>query len=188
AQDALRKSEAKFSGILSIAADAIISVDESHRIVLFNDCAERIFGYAKAEVLGEPLEKLLPEQTRSLQGQIIRALGAARGERPAVFERREILALRKNGEEFPAEISLSQLEISGQKIFTVVLRDITERKHAEEQLRENEERLRLAVEAGRMGVWDWDRRTNKLTWSREHFTIMGLSTDIDPTYETWAGR
>ncbi|HWN98526.1 MAG TPA: sigma 54-interacting transcriptional regulator, partial [Blastocatellia bacterium] len=67
--------------------------------------------------------------------------------------------------------------------------DITDRKRADDALRESEERLRLALQAGQMGAWDWERSTNRLKWSREHFTIMGLAPfSLEPTYQTWAER
>jgi len=140
-REALIKSEAKFSGILAIAADAIISVNESHRIILFNEGAERIFGYCKAEALGQSLEMLIPVRFRPQHAHNIRRFGQSAEISRQVGERREISGLRKGGEEFPAEASISQLQLSGERILTVVLRDISERRAAEQALRETERRL-----------------------------------------------
>lgn len=128
AEERLRASEAKFEGILAIAADAIISVDETQRIVQFNQGAERIFGYAAAEAIGQPLEMLLPERFRSAHAHHIRQFAAGAESARLMGHRREVFGLRKGGVEFPAEASISRFGLTGERLFTVVLRDATERK------------------------------------------------------------
>lgn len=133
--EALRASEAKFSGILAIAADAIISVDRDHKVVHFNRGAEEIFGYTAAEAIGQHLNTLLPPRVRAVHEahmeQFERGPDAAR----RMGERRQIYGLRKGGVEFPAEASISKLDTPDGPLFTVVLRDVTERKRAEEDER-----------------------------------------------------
>jgi PAS domain S-box-containing protein len=132
AESALRESERKFSGIIAIAADAIISVDANQRITIFNDGAERIFGYTKAEALGAPLEMLLPVRMRGLHRQHVDGFAAGEQGTVVMGERAvALLGLRKSGEEFPAEATISKLEVGGRVLLTVALRDITERKRFE---------------------------------------------------------
>ena len=131
AERALRVSEAKFAGIVSIASDAIISVDAEHRIIHFNRGAEAIFGYAADQVLGEKLDLLLPRRFRASHDEHVARFAAGPVAARRMGERREIAGLRANGEEFPAEASISRLDLDGERILTVVLRDITQRKRAE---------------------------------------------------------
>jgi PAS domain S-box-containing protein len=129
----LRVSEAKFSGILAIAADAIITIDGAHRILHFNHGAEEIFGYSAAEAIGQPLSALLPERFRPTHDQHIDAFGRSAENARRMGHRREVAGLRKNGSEFPAEASISKLDLpDGTRIYTVVLRDTTERKRAQD--------------------------------------------------------
>ena len=93
-------SDALFAGILSIAADAIISIDQDRRITLFNHGAETIFGYPAEEVIGESLDILLPERFRAAHDHHITSFQAAPEAARRMGERREIRELRKNGEEF----------------------------------------------------------------------------------------
>ena len=132
----LRESEAKFSGILNIAADAIISVDEERRIVHFNWGAEQIFGYTAAEVAGQKLELLLPARFRSAHAAYVEEFGHAPEAARRMGHRREIFGVRKSGEEFPAEAAISKLRVSSNAVlYTVVLRDMTDRKRGEENQR-----------------------------------------------------
>ena len=139
---ALRASEAKFSGILEIAVDAIISVDDRQRIIHFNHGAERIFGWPATEVLGETLSVLLPERHRDGHAAHVRGFGESSVRSRQMGERRTIAGRRRDGSEFPAEASISKLRLAtGANIYTVVLRDVTERREREEA----ERRLHEAV-------------------------------------------
>ena len=134
AEEALRLSEAKFSGIVSIAADAIISVDKDQRITIFNEGAEAIFGYTKDEVMGTPLDCLIPERFRAVHREHFAGFVVGEEAARTMAERKEIFGRRKNGEEFPAEGSISRITVGGMTFFSVVLRDVTYRKSAEEAL------------------------------------------------------
>jgi PAS domain S-box-containing protein len=133
-EGALRRSEAKFSGIVSIAADAIISVDANQRITVFNEGAEHIFGYSKQEMIGTLLERLLPERYRTKHGTSFAAFAAGDAIARTMAGRMEVHGLRKSGEEFPAEASISKVTVGSETFFSVVLRDITHRKSVEEAL------------------------------------------------------
>jgi PAS domain S-box-containing protein len=131
AEAELRASERKFAGILSIAIDAIITVDESHSILHFNRGAERIFGWRAEEVLGRSLGTLLPPRFRDLHDRHMHSFGRGPETARRMGERRDIAGLRRDGTEFPAEASISRLDLPGRRLFTVQLRDITERRRAE---------------------------------------------------------
>ena len=123
--------EARFEGILAIAADAIITVDESQRIVHFNYGAEKIFGYAASEMIGQPLTVLLPERFRSAHPAHVTEFAAGAQTARLMGHRQEVAGLRKGGIEFPAEASISKLGLPGSLLLTVVLRDVTEQKQLE---------------------------------------------------------
>ncbi len=132
AEEALRASEAKLSGILEIAADAIISVDERQYIVRYNHGAERIFGWSAHEVLGQKLSVLLPERYRAGHAQSMQGFGNSSQNARQMGARSVISGLRKDGLEFPAEASISKLALpSGEQLYTVLLRDVTERRERE---------------------------------------------------------
>jgi PAS domain S-box-containing protein len=135
AERRLKESEAKFSGIIAIAADAIISIDEQQRITIFNRGAEQIFGYTEAEAIGAPLDLLIPTRLRENHRlHIERASGDVTAGR---MSDRDItlVGVRKNGEEFPAEAAISKLQLGDETLLTVALRDITERVRVEKEQR-----------------------------------------------------
>jgi len=132
AEDALIESRRRMEGIVESAMDAMITIDEDQRIVLFNPAAERMFGVLAANAIGAPLVQLIPQRFRDGHAEHIR-----RFKETGVTNRRmgalgTVSGLRANGEEFPVEASISQVEIGGAKIATVILRDIAERKINEE--------------------------------------------------------
>ncbi|RYZ42463.1 MAG: PAS domain S-box protein [Myxococcaceae bacterium] len=152
AEQSLRLSEARFAGIVSNAADAIISIDDAQRIVLFNAGAERIFGYTANEVVGQSLELLLPENLQGIHARHVRHFARGSMTSRHMGERLPISGRRKGGETFPAEASISKLEVEGARLLTVILRDITARKRAEEVLRNSEERFRTSFEDAPIGM------------------------------------
>jgi len=135
AEEALRRSESRFEGILKIAEDAIISVGSDQRILLFNQGAEKVFGYAAVEVIGQPLELLLPQRCATAHRGHLEEFSMSREISRTMAQRREVFGRRKDGREFPAEASISKLALREEVVFTVILRDITERKEAAETLR-----------------------------------------------------
>jgi PAS domain S-box-containing protein len=144
-EEAIKTSEAQLSGIIGSAMDGIITIDENQTIVLFNESAERIFGCPASEAVGHSLDQLLPQRFRSSHREHIRKFGAQNNTRRAMGERgTQLHGMRRSGEEFPMEASISQIEVKGQKFFTVILRDITERKRATDDLRQSEERFSKA--------------------------------------------
>jgi PAS domain S-box-containing protein len=134
-EDALRESEERFAGILAIAGDAIVSIDGNQRITLFNDAAERLFGYSRGEILKQSIDLLIPARFRTDHQQHIERFTSGPDIPRRMAEQQEVGGRRKNREEFPAEASISKFKIGGEWIYTVVLRDITERKRAEQRQR-----------------------------------------------------
>lgn len=141
-ETALRQSEARLNNLIENALDAIISVDEGHRIQIFNKGAEAMFGYRADEILGQPLERLWPERLIEAHRHHLHRFVAAPGAARAMAALRNPIGRRKDGSEFPVEASISKHGTDGQRSFTVFLRDITARQRAEEVLRHSEQQLR----------------------------------------------
>lgn len=133
-EDELRASQARLEGVLEIAEDAIISVDELQRIQRFNHGAEKAFGYTAAEVVGQSVDILIPQRFVGAHHHHVKAFGRGPEIARLMGERREIYGLRKDGTEFPGEASISKLTVGDEHIYTVILRDITERKRAADEL------------------------------------------------------
>jgi PAS domain S-box-containing protein len=141
----LRRTESKIAAILAIAADAIIALDDQLRITQFNDGAEAIFGYAKDEVLGNGLDMLIPERFRKTHVGHVETFTASGIAARRMGQRQEIFALRKDGSEFPAEASIAQLRLDDERIYMVLLRDVTERKRTEVLLARSNAELEARV-------------------------------------------
>src|SRR5580704_16871596 len=146
AEEALKSSEEKHRVIVEAANDAVISMDENGLILLANPATVRMFGYELAEILGKPLTLLMPESMRNLHENGYKRY-LATGERHLNWHGVEVTALRRNGQEFPVEVSFGEMVSEGHKIFTGFIRDISEKKKAEETLRASEQSLRLIVDS-----------------------------------------
>lgn len=127
-QEALHISQARLAGILNVVDDAVIAIDASQKVTLFNRGAEKTFGYTAQEILGQPLDRLLPSIFSTAHSLITHATNSTQSDRN---EWREILGHRKDGTDFSAEVSISKLVLADETIFTVVLRDASDRKQIE---------------------------------------------------------
>ncbi|MFI5232936.1 MAG: ATP-binding protein [Gemmatimonadales bacterium] len=135
-------SDSLVAAILSIAADAIICIDGERRITFFNEGASRIFGYDADEMLGQPLAVLLPMRFRAAHSAHVEAFGKSNTGARRMGERSLISGVRKNGEEFPAEAAIAHMPSGNGPVYSVVLRDVTEQRRAQE----TNERLLVEME------------------------------------------
>ncbi len=145
-EQALLESQSRLEAIISSALNGIITMDESQKIILFNPSAERIFGYSAAEALGQPLEMLIPRRYYHSHAKHVEGY-AATGEtarKKGLLD--SLYGIRANGEEFPMEAFISNSKVDGQRFFTVIFQDITERRQAEDALKESERKFRALAE------------------------------------------
>jgi PAS domain S-box-containing protein len=133
-QEVLRRSEERFRALIESAPDAAVIADERGCIVLVNRQTEELFGYPREEILGRPVELLLPERFRSIHVEHRRTYDADPGTRPMGVGL-ELAGRRSDGSEFPVDISLSSIETSDGRLATAFVRDITERERAADELR-----------------------------------------------------
>jgi PAS domain S-box-containing protein len=127
-----RHSNAALAAIIDISADAVIALDDAFHIVRFNRGAEQIFGWTEGEMLGQPLDRLLPMAARAIHRGHVRTFAEGPDDARRMGERRAIAGMRRNGEEFPAEASIARVTKDGERTFMVTLRDVSERKRLEE--------------------------------------------------------
>ena len=149
AEEALRTSEERLTAIVASAMDAIITVDEDQRVVLFNAAAEMIFGCPASDAIGKPLDCFIPESFRQIHRGHIDAFGTTGVTARSMSSPGRLFGRRASGEEFPFEATISQASARGQKLYTVILRDITQREKAEEVARlyaKSKEREQLRME------------------------------------------
>jgi PAS domain S-box-containing protein len=136
------RNEARMLGIIRSSMEAIITIDDAQNIVFFNPAAERIFGVTAAEAVGSPLSGFVPARFRAAHAAHVTRFGATGISETRMGEQRVLLGLRANGEEFPLEASISQIHEDAGKLYTVMLRDVTERVKAENALKQSREELR----------------------------------------------
>jgi PAS domain S-box-containing protein len=154
-EQAVLEGERRLQAILDNASDAIIST-EGDRIIVFNRQASKVFGYTSEEALGMPVRMLVPEHFRHRYRNTIAAFEGGKMARRLMGRRLELIGRRKNGEEFPAEITISRVEVGGQRVLTSIVRDITERIEAYRRIEDSEKRFRDLFERSPIAMWEED--------------------------------
>jgi PAS domain S-box-containing protein len=150
AEEARRYSEEQYRTVVETATDAVVSIDEDSKILFVNPATTKIFGYDTSELIGRPLMMLMPESLSKLHEAGFRRY-LATGERHLNWQGAELTALRKNGQEFPVEVSFGEMISNGHKVFTGFIRDISEKKRAEEALQEAQDKLAHVTRTQAMG-------------------------------------
>ncbi|MBL8351368.1 MAG: response regulator [Burkholderiaceae bacterium] len=160
--------------LLAIADDAVIVTDATQRVVLFNEGAERTFGHARSQVLGQPLAMLLPPAVREAHaGHVVRFGESERASRP-MGQRGKIQGRRADGQLFHAEASISHVELDGQVFYTAILRDVSAARAAENALVQSEARFRLLAEAAPVGIFQTDAEGRCLYVNAHWCRLAGL--------------
>jgi PAS domain S-box-containing protein len=149
---AFKEANLRAQRILLVAEDAIVSCDAALNITFFNLKAETMFGYVIDEVLGRPLEILLPVASRPAHAGLIRAFGRGIAPSRMMSERQAVEGLRSSGEVFPIEAAITKVSVGGATTFTAHLRDITARKAAQARIEESERRLRAVFDHARDAI------------------------------------
>jgi PAS domain S-box-containing protein len=159
AEAALRENRRQLAAIIESAMDAIISIDEDQRIVLMNAAAEKIFGCPAGQAIGQSIEQFIPERFRKVHKRHIQSFAKTRLKSRSAGFPRALFGRRVDGSEFPIEASISQVQLNGRKFFTIILRDITERKLAEQAIIDSEANYRSIFNAVNDAIFVHDTET-----------------------------
>ncbi|MBI5799783.1 MAG: PAS domain S-box protein [Verrucomicrobia bacterium] len=178
-------SEEKFHNLFESSPDAIVVATRSGIIHAVNRQAEKLFGYTRAELVGQVIESLMParfgpshvaQRERFHHNPHLRPMG----------EGRDLWARHKDGTEFPADISLSPMMTTEGAMVISTIRDITKRKRAETELRHSRDRFELVAYGAVDGIWDWNVVTNEDYFSDRWCALLGYTArELQPRYETW---
>ncbi|HVU48897.1 MAG TPA: PAS domain S-box protein [Terracidiphilus sp.] len=197
-KDALRESRQRLQGIIDSAMDAIITIDEQKRVVLFNAAAEKMFGCSQAEAMSGTIDRFIPDRFRAVHSLHIDNFSKTGMTTRAMGGLGALWAVRANGEEFQIEASISQLDSGGNKLFTVILRDVTDRVRTEESLRhqarelarsqqslaENSLMLQSVLDSMSEGLVAADERGHFILWNPAAERIVGMGPSDTPS-EQW---
>lgn len=195
-EHALSESEERFRAIVQSASDAIVVADQKGVIVSTNKVAASLFGYEEPDLVGQPLTLLMPARYRDAHSAGIQRLHRT-GQSRLIGKAVELHGLRSDGTEFPLELSLATWTSANGRFFSGILRDITERKRAEEALRISEERLELAISGSNLGLWDghprpdqpWSSPDTPVWWSPRLKSLLGFQEEEFPNVlESWSSR
>ncbi len=177
ANAALEEMARYASQLLESVPDALLVVDDQGRVVLANAAAEPLFGHPRPELERMTVEELMPERYRARHAVLRSRMGAR--ER-AMGSGREFLVLRRDGEEVPVDIGLSRVWHRGRNLALVSLRDVSQRRAMELELREQRETLEVAQAIAHVGSWAWNPDSRQCTWSGELYRILGCDPGVCP--------
>ncbi|WP_374481495.1 PAS domain S-box protein [Zoogloea sp.] len=186
AEDAQALSEARFRQVWDSSVEGLLVVRPDGEMLLVNPALAHMFGYTEGELLGQPVDMLVPDVVRAAHRTHRERYHLAPEQAQVLMARRSLRGCRKDGSEFAIELSLSSLNIDGVAHVLASISDVTERSLAEELLKASERRLRLALDAARAGSWEWFVASNNNFWSDELWALYGLEPQsVTPSYEAW---
>jgi PAS domain S-box-containing protein len=177
AEENLFTSQQRLNAFIESAMDAIITVDEDQKIVMFNRAAEEMFGSSSAESMGQPLDRFLPERFRDAHRYHVQEFGQLGVTSRKMGKLGTVTGLRSNGEEFPVEAAISHNTVGGKKYYTVILRDISEHRRVVEALRKEHEFIEAVLETEGALVVVLDREGKILRFNRACEQITGYSSE-----------
>jgi PAS domain S-box-containing protein len=175
-EEAGYENEIRFNILAETATDGIISINDQSTIRYVNPAAGQMFGYELAEMLGKNLTFLMPERLRQIHLTSVRRY-VATGQRHIDWKAIELIGLHQSGREFPIEISFAEDIRNGRHFFTGIVRDVTDRKRAEEALRESEQRLQAIVDNTTAVIFIKDLELRYVLVNREYERLFGVSRD-----------
>lgn len=173
----------RLAAIIESSYDAIISKNLEGIITSWNKGAERLFGYTAGEIIGKHITTIIPKELRKEEAEIISKI-----KRGIPIKHYETVRVKKDGNYVEVSLSISPIKNNDGVIMgaSKIARDISYQKKAEAAIRESEERLRLALDAGQIGVWDWDIEKNTLTWTDNVYKIHGVNRkNFEITFENF---
>ncbi|MBV9889168.1 MAG: PAS domain S-box protein [Acidobacteria bacterium] len=170
-RNSVAQHEARLAAIIGAAMDAVITVNADQRITMFNPAAESMFGCKTSVALGSSLDRFIPHRFRAEHFDHIRNFGQTNTTRRRMGRLNSVFGVRSNGAEFPVEASISQTEVDGEKLYTVILRDVTDRRLADEEFRQQAALLDLAP----VIVRDLENRI--ILWTRGAQQLYGFSRE-----------
>ena len=190
-EEALLESQVLLSSIINSAMDGIITVDENQNIVMINPSGEKIFQYKANEIVGKSIDEIIPFRFREIHRKHVEEFGQTGITARKAYSLTPLSGLRANGQEFPLEISISQVRAGKKKLYTAIFRDVTEKLKTEKAIKASEERYRLLFHNNPLSMWVYDSQSlefldvnnaavEKYGYSREEFFSMTIK-DIRPS-------
>ena len=185
AQYGAEVANARLAAIVSSSSDAIVGKTLEGLVTSWNTASERIFGYSEAEMVGQSIFRLIPEELHQTERDLLASI--RHGEVVAFSETERI---RKDGQRIYIAVTVSPIRNSRGEVVgaSSIKRDVTERKQAAEALARSQERLQLALAAARMGAWQWDVGTNVLTWDEGLCRLYGVEAGAVTQYQQFLER
>lgn len=191
AAEAVRSSEERLRALADSTLEAIITADSEGLIIDWNKGGERIFGYSEEEAIGRSVELIMPSTRVEAHRKGMRRFHQTL-EPSIIGSTIEVDGRRKDGSEIPIELSLSTYTARSERFFTAIIRDISQRRRTEEEMRQNRERLRRrerqlerAQRIAQLGSWEWFVETGSLWWSDEMYRIYGLDPSEEISFEKY---
>ncbi len=184
--DASNISRKNFEEILNLSSDAIIALDEFRKIIIFNTAAEELFGYDEAEILGQSLDILLPENVRPYHDKYLDTFDKHSVRSRSMVKRSTVQGRTKSNTLIPLDISIQKHTKGGILRYSAVIREMSSHFAAIDVLEKSKERLSRAQRIAHLGHWEWNILTGGLIWSDEIYRIFGQTKGVDEvSYENF---